>query len=214
MSEQIRNPVLQAAAIHKGFPLPDGGRLEILRGATFTAAASEVVAIMGASGSGKTTLLHILAGIDTADRGEVVLASGRPGLVFQAHYLLPELDARENVALAARLAGVAKTAALARADELLSAVSLSARGRHLPAELSGGELARVALARALAPDPAVILADEPTGNLDEDTAEAVLALLFNLVRERGKTLVIVTHDSRVAARGDRTLKLEHGVLVG
>lgn len=203
---------VRVCGMTKGFPLPDGGLLPILRGVDLVVEEGEAVAIMGASGSGKTTLLHILSGIESADAGVVELIGGRPGLVFQAHYLVPELDARENVALAARLAGVAKTAALSAADRLLREVGLTDRARHRPAELSGGEAARVALARSLASSPRVVLADEPTGSLDEENAKRVLDLLFAAVRAHRVTLVLVTHDADVAARADRTLKLEHGVL--
>ena len=205
-------PALAARDLRKSFTLPDGGRLVILQGVNLAVARGESAAVMGASGSGKTTLLHLLAGIEPADSGTVETPAGRTGLVFQHHYLLPELDARENVALGARLAGGAKAAAFSRADELLAAVGLAPRARHLPAELSGGELARVALARALAAEPAVILADEPTGNLDETTAGAVLDALFRVVRDAGAALVLVTHDPEVAARADRVLRLEHGTL--
>ncbi len=200
------------SGLTKGFPLPDGGLLPILRGIDMHVGEGEAVAVMGSSGSGKTTLLHILSGIETADAGRVEVLGGRPGLVFQAHYLVPELDARENVALAARLAGVGRAEAMARADRLLEEVGLAARALHHPAELSGGEAARVALARSLASSPRVVLADEPTGSLDEENAARVLDLLFAAVRAHGVTLVLVTHDAAVAARADRTLKLEHGVL--
>lgn len=212
-----KSVAVRAERVAKGFPLPDGGKLPILRDVTFEAAEGEVVAIVGASGSGKTTLLHILAGLEPADSGAVTLAGGRPGLVFQAHYLLPELDARENVALAARLSGpsgrgAGRAEALAIADRLIAEVGLGERATHRPSELSGGESARVALARSLASSPRVVLADEPTGSLDEENAGRVLDLLFNAARAHGVSLVVVTHDAGVAARADRTLKLEHGVL--
>ena len=193
---------------------------------------SESLAIMGTSGSGKTTLLNILAGIDAADSGEVTVeggvatsgvvseeartidSKGRPGLVFQLHCLLPEFSAMENVAIAARIQGAPRAAAESRARALLDEVGLTSRAEHLPSELSGGESARVAMARALVTDPAVILADEPTGNLDEETSTTVQDLLFGLVARHARSLVIVTHDPGVAARAQRTLKLEHGVLKG
>lgn len=208
----MSEPILEARGVARAFALPDGGALPILRGVDLALEAGASVAIMGASGCGKTTLLHILAGIDHADAGSMAIRGGRPGLIFQAHYLLPEFDALENVAIAGRLAGMPKRAALARAAELLHDVGLAARTRHLPNELSGGETARVAIARALVADPALILADEPTGNLDEETSLVIEKLLFDLVRRRGKGLVIVTHDPDVARRADRILHLAHGRL--
>jgi predicted ABC-type transport system involved in lysophospholipase L1 biosynthesis ATPase subunit len=208
----MSEPILEARGVARAFALPDGGALPILRGVDLALEAGASVAIMGASGCGKTTLLHILAGIDHADAGSMAIRGGRPGLIFQAHYLLPEFDALENVAIAGRLAGMPKRAALDRAAELLHDVGLAARTRHLPNELSGGETARVAIARALVADPALILADEPTGNLDEETSLVIEKLLFDLVRRRGKGLVIVTHDPDVARRADRILHLAHGRL--
>lgn len=204
--------VLAATGLAKSFLLPDGRRLAILRDVNLELRRGESVAIMGVSGSGKTTLLHVLAGIEPADDGDVRRAGGRVGLVFQHHYLLPELSAEENVALAGRIAGQGTATALARGRELLAEVGLSERFTHLPSELSGGEMARVALARALIASPAVVLADEPTGNLDEDTSLQVQELLFGLVRRHGTALLIVTHEPAVAARADRTHRLEHGVL--
>jgi predicted ABC-type transport system involved in lysophospholipase L1 biosynthesis ATPase subunit len=211
MSERAALRLL-ARNLKKSFPLPDGGRLEILRGVNLSADEAEAVAVMGVSGSGKTTLLHILAGIETPDEGEVVIDGVRAGLIFQLHHLLPELNALENVALAGRLNGRARGEAFEEAGRLLDEVGLGSRATHLPSEMSGGEVARVAIARALAADPRVILADEPTGNLDESTSETIQALLFDRVRAHRKTLVIVTHDSRVAARADRTVHLAYGVL--
>lgn len=203
--------IVEAKNLVKSYPLPDGSPLTILRDVTFAVRQGEAVAIMGVSGSGKTTLLNILAGIDKADSGSLSLPFGRPGLIFQLHYLMPELDAMENVAITPRVAGTSRKMAAARAKELLSAVGLGERLRHMPSELSGGEVARVAIARALAANASLILADEPTGNLDEDTSENVQHLLFETVRKFGEALIIVTHDPRVAAKADRVLKLEHGV---
>ncbi len=186
--------------------------------------AGEFVAILGPSGSGKSTLLALMAGLDRPSEGEVFL-DGRPihalseddlarlrrtklGFVFQSFQLLSNLTARENVLLPLELAG--REDPPGRADELLRAVGLEERGHHYPSQLSGGEQQRVALARAFAPAPSVLLADEPTGNLDSATGEVVLALLERLRREEGSTLVLVTHDPAVAARADRLVHLKDG----
>jgi len=185
--------------------------------ATFTA-------VMGPSGSGKSTLLHCAAGLDRADGGEVVidgvplgglreraltrLRRDRVGFVFQNFQLLANLTARENVLLTLELAGV--EGAARRCDDLLAQVGLARRGHHYPSQLSGGEQQRVALARAFAPRPSILLADEPTGNLDRETALTVLELLFGLREQHARTLVIVTHDPEVAARADRRIALRAG----
>lgn len=207
-------PLLSVTGLRKSFPLPEGNELVVLRHVSFTLSPAECVAVMGVSGSGKTTLLHILAGIEAASGGEMKFepAAVTRGLVFQQHYLLPELDAVENISLGARLRGVARAEALDRAGRLIAEVGLAARARHLPPELSGGERARVALARALAAEPDLILADEPTGNLDEETSCAVQERLFTTVRRARRAMIIVTHEPAVAARADRVLRLEHGEL--
>ncbi|GIX48051.1 MAG: ABC transporter ATP-binding protein [Candidatus Tectimicrobiota bacterium] len=191
--------------------------------------AGEFVAITGASGSGKSTLLHLMAGLETPSRGRVLVA-GKDlatlrdaelaalrlhtiGFVFQFFHLLPALTAEENVALPLLLAGVAPRQAAARAAELLAWVQLAPRRTARPAELSGGEMQRVALARALANDPAILLADEPTGNLDSQNGRLVLDLLYRSCKERGKTLVLATHDRAVAARADRVVELQDGAVV-
>lgn len=209
--------MIEVSGLLKSYPLPDGRRLEVLRGVSMSVAKGEAVAIMGASGSGKTTLLHILAGLEEGDGGSATIghtraceSGARAGLIFQLHYLLPELSAEENVALAARLAGCSRSAATLLARERLREVGLAERAGHMPSELSGGEIARVAIARALASGSEVLLADEPTGSLDEETSRTVQKILFETVRRGGKTLVIVTHDGAVAAQADRILRLEKG----
>ena len=200
----------------------------MLRGVDLEVAAGEVVAVTGDSGAGKTTLLQVLGGLDRADSGELCwggirvdglgareLAARRAatlGFVFQNYQLMPELDAQENIALAGRIAGVSRADALVDAGRLLEAVGLAARARHLPAALSGGECQRVALARALVNRPSLLLADEPTGNLDETSGAAVMELLLSLARERGSAVLLVTHSPAHAARADRRLALRAGKL--
>jgi putative ABC transport system ATP-binding protein len=191
-------------------------------------AAGEWIAIVGESGSGKSTLLNLIAGLDSAEAGSVAIGGtalltldddGRTrlrreklGFVFQSFHILPHLTAAQNVQLPLALLGASAAARRARAAELLAAVGLGDRGGALPRELSGGELQRVAVARALAHRPALVLADEPTGNLDPDTAGEVLALLARSVREQGAAGVLVTHSRAAAATADRVLVLEHGRL--
>ena len=206
-----------------------GERIEVLRGADLEVHAGELVAVVGRSGSGKSTLLHIAGGLVTPPRGEVSIG-GRPlatlganeratvrrrtiGFVFQFFHLLPHLPVRDNVALPLLLDGARTRDARARADAVLASVDLADRAAHLPAELSGGQLQRAAIARALVAEPSVVLADEPTGNLDATTAAEVLDLLVAQVRERDVALVLVTHDASAAARADRTLHLVDGLLV-
>ncbi|MFP4606694.1 MAG: ABC transporter ATP-binding protein [Thiohalospira sp.] len=200
------------------------GRLTILDGVDLAVAAGETVAIVGASGSGKSTLLGLLAGLDRPTAGRVELAgtditdlgedgraavrAGRVGFVFQAFHLLPALTARENVLLPMEVAGIADAGA--RADSTLERVGLAARAHHRPHQLSGGEQQRVAIARAFAPGPAVLFADEPTGNLDQATGERVVDLLFGINAEAGTTLILVTHDPALAARCDRRITLDAG----
>ncbi|GBL30749.1 lipoprotein-releasing system ATP-binding protein LolD [Opitutia bacterium] len=215
--------VLQAAGLAKAFAAP-AGPLPVLTAVSLEVRAGESVSIRGSSGSGKTTLLQLLGGLDVPDAGEVRVACegalvaprrrlGRGvGFVFQNYQLMPELTALENVALAARIAGVPSVAATAAARELLGLVGLAARADHLPSRLSGGECQRVALARALVNRPAVLLADEPTGNLDERTAEEIMRLLLDVVAARGLALVLVTHSREFAERASRRLVLSGGVL--
>jgi len=205
--------------------VPSGARtLTILDAVDLEVPASEFLAILGPSGSGKSTLLGLLAGLDRPDAGEVWI-SGQPlsdltedglarlrrerlGFVFQSFQLLPNFTARENVMLPAEFAG--RRAAAERADELLAAVGLSERGHHYPSQLSGGEQQRVALARAFAAQPELLLADEPTGNLDAVTGARILELLLDLRERSGTTLVLVTHDPALAERADRRIHLLDG----
>lgn len=222
-----KSPVLAANAIRKSFASP-AGTIDVLRGVDLAVAAGERVSVRGESGAGKTTLLQILGGLDAPDSGELFwngeritgrgnafLARARTkliGYVFQFFHLVPELTALENVLLAARIAGTPVRAAREQARELLSRVGLGERVGHLPAKLSGGECQRVAIARALVNRPPLILADEPTGNLDERTGESVMSLLLDVCRERDAALFLVTHNLEFADRADRRLVLRRGVL--
>jgi putative ABC transport system ATP-binding protein len=198
--------------------------VHILKGVSLKVGQGEAVGLVGPSGSGKSTLLMALAGLERANSGMIRIAGQdlgqlgedalavfrgrRIGIVFQSFHLVPTMTARENVALPLELAGRAD--ALERAASELAAVGLGNRMDHYPSQLSGGEQQRVAIARALSPDPAILVADEPTGNLDETTGASIIELLFALKRERGSTLVLVTHDLSLAARCDRTVRLRDG----
>jgi predicted ABC-type transport system involved in lysophospholipase L1 biosynthesis ATPase subunit len=211
--------ILQATGLHKSF-LSGERRLEVLRGVDLTVSAGESVSIRGESGSGKSTLLNLLSGLDAPDAGELrwegalTIAPAERGrligLVFQSFYLVPELDAQDNVLLAARLLGKVGAPERARAAELLRRVGLAERANHVPAKLSGGERQRVAIARALMNRPKLILADEPTGNLDEGSGDSVIDLLLALCAEEGAALVLVTHNPTHAARCARRLFLREG----
>jgi len=213
-------PVLVAHDLHKTFASGDR-QLAVLRGASLSITAGESVSIRGESGAGKSTLLNLLAGLDTPDSGEVYwrgcaklpkTRSGEMrGIIFQSFYLIPEIDALANVRLAGAICGLARGEAKARARELLARVGLGERGHHLPAQLSGGERQRVAIARALVTAPPLVLADEPTGNLDERTGDAVIELLLGLCRERQTALVLVTHNPAHAAKCARQLTLHEGI---
>ena len=217
----MSDPVLSARGLTKTFRSGDA-TLEVLRGVDLDVAPGESVSIRGESGSGKSTLLNLLAGLDAPDSGTVAW-DGRSdtgarrraaflGMVFQSFYLVPELDALGNVLLARRILGGVDAAALSRASGLLGQVGLSGRAHHLPAQLSGGERQRVALARALMNAPRLVVADEPTGNLDERTGNAVVELLLGLCSSAHTSLVLVTHNAAHAAKTRRGLMLTAGVL--
>ncbi len=223
----MSEPVLHLDGIVRRFE--QGGRtLEVLRGASLSIGQGEMVGLLGPSGSGKSTLLHITGLLEHPDEGKVTIAGNSCGglgdrrrtalrrkllgFVYQFHHLLPEFSALENVMLPQMIAGVSRSAAKARAGEMLERVGLSDRTGHRPAQLSGGEQQRVAMVRALANGPALLLADEPTGNLDPGTASLVFEELLRLVREEGLSALIATHDSGVAGRMDRSVTLQDGVL--
>lgn len=216
--------IIEAHDVHKSF-----GELEVLKGVDFSADAGEVVSIMGASGAGKTTFLEILGTLSTPDSGcltidgtdvlglksrELASFRGRRiGFVFQFHHLLPEFSSLENVMIPALIAGRKTQEAKKEAGELLARVGLSDRLSHKPSELSGGEQQRVAIARALVNAPAVLLADEPTGNLDSRTKEEIHRLFFDLRDSLGQTIIIVTHDPELASMCDRSLLMRDGTFV-
>src|ERR1700682_4085757 len=220
----MSQPQLVAHDLRRSFRI-GSRRIEVLRGISLSVAYGEAVFLCGASGAGKTTLLYTLAGLERPESGTVEFEGRRlytgtasaqaqirnkkMGFVFQGYFLLPELTALENVTLPAMI-GARSTGE--KAQESLRAVGVAERMHHLPADLSGGEQQRVAIARALTNDPDVIFADEPTGNLDSKTGDSIIDLLLNLARERKKTLLVVTHDARLAGLGDRQLRIADGVL--
>ena len=216
--------MIQATGIHKSY-----GSLEVLKGIDLHIAKREIVSIVGASGAGKSTLLHIIGTLDKADRGqlfidgtevsklnETALAAFRNqkiGFVFQFHHLLPEFTAIENICIPAYIGGMGKKEATERAEKLLEYLNLTGRKTHKPSELSGGEQQRIAVARALINQPAVVLADEPSGNLDSKSAEELHKLFFRLRDEMNQTFVIVTHNPTLAAMSDRTITIKDGKIV-
>ena len=213
--------MIQATGIHKSY-----GSLEVLKGIDLHIAKKEIVSIVGASGAGKSTLLHILGTLDKADRGQLIIdgtevsklndtllaafRNQKIGFVFQFHHLLPEFTALENVCIPAYIGGMGKKEATEKAMQLLDYLNLSERKDHKPSQLSGGEQQRVAVARALINQPAVVLADEPSGNLDSKSAEELHRLFFSLRDEMGQTFVIVTHNPTLAAMSDRTITIKDG----
>jgi lipoprotein-releasing system ATP-binding protein len=221
-------PVLEAQDVTKTYRGGDGGEVRVLAGASLQVAPGEMIAVVGASGSGKSTLLHLLGALERPTGGLVRIAgqdlralddealsavrNRHVGFVFQFHHLLREFSALENVMMPLRIAGHATAECRSRARDLLDRVGLSARLEHRPSEMSGGEQQRTAVARALAASPSVLLADEPSGNLDHHTADALHDLLAHVVREVGVGVVVVTHNRSLADRADRVLLLADGVL--
>jgi ABC-type lipoprotein export system ATPase subunit len=224
----MTEPFLSIRALTKSYTL--GRRtLDVLRGVSLDVRRGEFLALRGASGAGKSTLLHLIGGLDSPNAGEIYFAgqnvaayserkltdfrNHRVGFVFQSYHLLPELDALENVCLPARVARLPAARAEARGRELLDRVGLGDRWEHKPFELSGGEQQRVAIARALVNEPELVLADEPTGNLDSRTGGEIIELLKKLHAEKQTTLIIATHDAKVAAHAQRVFELADGCIV-
>jgi len=224
----MSDPVLRLSGITKGYNHGRPNEVTVLRGIDVELARGEVVALVAPSGAGKSTLLHIAGLLDTPDAGTVEIGgtdmTGKRdgtrtavrrsdvGFIYQFHHLLPEFSAAENIVLPQLANGVSRAAALTRAMELLDQVGVAARAEHRPAALSGGEQQRVAFCRALANSPKLLLADEPTGNLDPETSETVFAALMALVRSTGLSALIATHNLELAARMDRQIRLDQGIL--
>jgi lipoprotein-releasing system ATP-binding protein len=216
--------MIQATGIHKSY-----GNLEVLKGIDLHINKKEIVSIVGASGAGKSTLLHIIGTLDKADRGQLIIdgtevsklndtqlaafRNQKIGFVFQFHHLLPEFTALENICIPAYIGGMGKKEATERAEKLLDYLNLTNRKTHKPSELSGGEQQRVAVARALMNQPAVVLADEPSGNLDSKSAQELHKLFFRLRDEMNQTFVIVTHNPTLANMSDRTITIKDGRIV-
>ena len=227
MSDQAPVPVVEITSLTRAFE-QGGVRIEVLRGANLTVNRGEIVALLGPSGSGKSTMLQAVGLLEGGFGGKIVIGGSdasalngdartalrrdKIGFVYQFHHLLPDFTAQENVVLPQLIAGVSQAEADARAAELLAALGLAERLGHRPSQLSGGEQQRVAVARALANKPALVLADEPTGNLDEATADKVLAQFIALVRGTGSAALVATHNERLARGMDRVVRLHEGVL--
>lgn len=224
----MSDPVLELKGVTKTYNAGQPNQIDVLRGIDLSISAGEVVALVAPSGAGKSTLLHIAGLLDTPTSGDVLLA-GREmtrlndraltsarrddvGFIYQLHHLLPEFSATENVTLPQLAAGTPRRAADARSQALLERVGVAHRAAHRPAELSGGEQQRVAFCRALANQPKLLLADEPTGNLDPETSERVFSTLLDLVRETGLSALIATHNLELAAKMDRQIRLDAGAL--
>ncbi len=224
----MTKPLLHASHLAKSYPHPSGA-LEVLRDVSLTLNEGETVALIGPSGSGKSTLLHVLGLLDTASSGSLThwgadsttltdnartqIRLRKMGFVYQAHHLMAELTAEENAAMPLLLQGVSRKQALARSREMLERVGLSARARHFPSQLSGGEAQRVAIARALVHKPALLLADEPTGNLDPENARRVLEMMLSACRDHATAALIVTHSHDVASAMNRVLKMHNASVV-
>ncbi|KAB2540568.1 ABC transporter [Salipiger aestuarii] len=224
----MNDPVLRLSGITKTYNSGQPNEVAVLRGASLSVGRGEVVGLVAPSGAGKSTLLHIAGLLDTADAGEVAIAGETPGgksdrrrtilrrqeigFVYQFHHLLPEFTALENIALPQLANGIPKADAEARALQLLASVGIESRAQHRPAALSGGEQQRVAFCRAMANTPRLLLADEPTGNLDPDTSDTVFGALMALVRDTGLSALIATHNLELAARMDRRVRMEAGKL--
>lgn len=220
-------PIVSLTGLNRAFE-QGGQRIEVLRGVDLTIMPGEIVALLGPSGSGKSTMLQAVGLLEGGFEGSISLMGERAetlptdqrtrirrdhlGFVYQFHHLLPDFNARENVVMPQMIRGVARSEAEARADSLLTSLGLGQRLTHRPSQLSGGEQQRVAVARALANRPALVLADEPTGNLDETTADNVLAQFLELVRGEGSAALVATHNERLAARMDRVVRLADGML--
>jgi ABC-type lipoprotein export system ATPase subunit len=227
MSDGEAQPILVARGVRKTYVI-GRQKLEVLRGIDLTVGRGEFLALRGASGAGKSTLLHLLGGLDLPNEGEILFdqtnlrrlsanalsqwRNRRVGLIFQAYHLLPEFSALENVMLPARMARMAGAEAAPRARDLLTRVGLGQRLEHRPYELSGGEQQRVAIARSLINQPELILADEPTGNLDSHTGQEIIGLLSSLRAERGATLIMATHDDHIARHAARSVTVVDGQL--